>query len=480
MLNQYTNDWIPSHEKKTNQLDQKSDTFLQAVNIVWNLCESTSVALEYFNQSNLLENCFVRCLNYDIFGMDISISVGQCLLVISEDNPVAWRILTKYAVDLKNILKIDQNQVQAAMLVTSVAAIMANVPELRAQFLKDIIEALSKILDINHRTLLNEITSKLPLNNEQPSNVEVIDEEMTDETETDAAIRRLKEDLPSDLDVEKKTIGNLLSAQRIAVEVISNICTNDEEEMKVEAMDDNSDAESVHDYEVNGGEQQVSADKIPIEIVEAIKANQIVSKIWLRAQPLPENVNQILIDVETNLSKRAKLLRVSSIICLQNLCSCMTSEELGGVQAIYDVWLSLGQQIFTEKQDTDVIESSTSLMRATLDHLKKSPEFFKSMNETDLQLILDGVEKCDAIETRANWLRMLGTLGCLLREDLVRKVVNFLLESTHKEEDVWTMSETLDSFMDMFSDNDWNQIVVDLNVVGKSKELEKILKTKVS
>jgi HEAT repeat-containing protein 3 len=382
---------------------------------------------------------------------------------------------------LKNVLKIDQN-VQAAMLVTSVAAIMANVPELRAQFLKDIIEALSKVLDINHRSLLNEITSKLPLNNEQQlNNVELIDEEMTDETEDDAAIRRLKEDLPSDLDVEKKTIGNLLSAQRIAVEVISNICTNDDEEMKPDMIDDDSDAESVHDYDVNGGEQQVSADKIPIEIVEAIKAHQIVSKIWLRAQPLPENVNQILDDVEKNLSKRVKLLRVSSIICLQNLCSCMTTDELGGVQAIYDVWLNLGQQIFTaQQQETDIVESSTSLMRATLEHLKKSPEFFKSMNESDLQLILEGVEKCDAIETRANWLRMLGTLGCLLREDLVRKVVNFLLECTYKEEDVWTMSETLDSFMDMFSDNDWNQIVVDLNVVGKSKELEKILKTKVS
>lgn len=72
LLTQYTNnDWIPSHENKTNQLDQKSDTFLQAVNIVWNLCESTSVALEYFNQSNMLENCFIRCLNCEIFGMEI-------------------------------------------------------------------------------------------------------------------------------------------------------------------------------------------------------------------------------------------------------------------------------------------------------------------------------------------------------------------------------------------------------------------------
>lgn len=71
LLNQYVNnDWVPTNDKKVNQLDQKSDTFLQAVNIVWNLCESTSVALESFNQSQLLQS-FVRCLNPEVFGKEI-------------------------------------------------------------------------------------------------------------------------------------------------------------------------------------------------------------------------------------------------------------------------------------------------------------------------------------------------------------------------------------------------------------------------
>lgn len=71
LLNQYSNnEWTPTTDKKVNHLDQKSDTFLQAVNIVWNLCESTPVALEYFNQSQLLQS-FVRCLNYEVFGKDI-------------------------------------------------------------------------------------------------------------------------------------------------------------------------------------------------------------------------------------------------------------------------------------------------------------------------------------------------------------------------------------------------------------------------
>lgn len=71
LLNQYANnEWAPTVERRAAGLDQKSDTFLQAVNIVWNLCESTSVALEFFNQSQLLQS-FVRCLNHDVYGLEI-------------------------------------------------------------------------------------------------------------------------------------------------------------------------------------------------------------------------------------------------------------------------------------------------------------------------------------------------------------------------------------------------------------------------
>lgn len=72
LLGQYANhDWAPTKEKRSsNHLDQKSDTFLQAVYIVLNLCESCECALEFFNQSQLLQS-FVKYLNYEIFGMEI-------------------------------------------------------------------------------------------------------------------------------------------------------------------------------------------------------------------------------------------------------------------------------------------------------------------------------------------------------------------------------------------------------------------------
>lgn len=73
LLNEYSMvvDWVPTFDNNSmDELDVRSDTFLQAVNVVWNLCESTSVAVESFNEAQLLQS-FIRGLNYTVFGYDI-------------------------------------------------------------------------------------------------------------------------------------------------------------------------------------------------------------------------------------------------------------------------------------------------------------------------------------------------------------------------------------------------------------------------
>lgn len=80
LINEFTNtvDWTPVIDRSVShveQLDVDGDTLLQAVNLVWNLCESTSVALQCFNQTNILES-FIRFLNYAVFGIDICKSMN--------------------------------------------------------------------------------------------------------------------------------------------------------------------------------------------------------------------------------------------------------------------------------------------------------------------------------------------------------------------------------------------------------------------
>lgn len=80
LMNEYTSNinWAPVIDRSVShvdQLDVAGDTFLQVVNLVWNLCESTPIALQNFNQTNILES-FVRFLNYKIFGIDICKSIN--------------------------------------------------------------------------------------------------------------------------------------------------------------------------------------------------------------------------------------------------------------------------------------------------------------------------------------------------------------------------------------------------------------------
>lgn len=69
--------------------------------------------------------------------------------------------------------------------------------------------------------------------------------------------------------------------------------------------DDLSDAESVHDYDKDSSNSSgLQGDKLPVEILEPIKSLGLVEKLWQRAQPIAENVNDILIGADKGLSKK--------------------------------------------------------------------------------------------------------------------------------------------------------------------------------
>lgn len=259
LLNEYAHnvEWTPVFDRSVThyeQLDQFSDTFLQAINLVWNLCESDSIALDNFNQTTVLQS-FVRYLDHSVFGIDIgkwgkqsmtihtlirtwnidwhflisAIAVAQCLLVISEDNPTAWRVLNDFSAQLVLLLNIDNNE-KSIFLRTLAAAILANVPALATTHINQIFVILSTALDINHRVALGRLTSELPLEKEISNlPIETIDDnEMDDESEDQAHARRRRQDLPTETDVHVKHVGWLLEAQRVAAETITNFCSTDD------------------------------------------------------------------------------------------------------------------------------------------------------------------------------------------------------------------------------------------------------------
>lgn len=167
-----------------------------------------------------------------MFWSRLAVAVAQCLLVISEDNPIAWRVLNNFAQDIVSLVVQDPGNEKTIVLRTVAASILSNVPGLLNAHINQIFETLNQALDVNHRTLLGKITSMLPLEAAGDDRLDVDvagDDRMDDEEhETDASARRRKQDLPTEQEIEIKHVGWILEAQRIAAETITNLCSSED------------------------------------------------------------------------------------------------------------------------------------------------------------------------------------------------------------------------------------------------------------
>lgn len=159
-------------------------------------------------------------------------AVAQCLLVISEDNPNAWRVLNHSAQDIVSLITTLERTEQNTLLRTVAAAILSNVPSLSTTYVNQIFDTLNQALDINHRSLLGKLSSSIPLDDEKDEtglDLEVTGaENVEEEDEAQAFARRRRQDLPTEQDITIKHAGWILEAQRIAAETITNLCSTDD------------------------------------------------------------------------------------------------------------------------------------------------------------------------------------------------------------------------------------------------------------
>nr|XP_054772317.1 HEAT repeat-containing protein 3-like [Lytechinus pictus] len=81
-------------ENKMPQHDSSLEALVQAVHLVWNLCESNSTAVAIANQQGLV-TVFLHCLQAYQTMVDLAICAAQCLHTFTEDNLLAAQELCK-------------------------------------------------------------------------------------------------------------------------------------------------------------------------------------------------------------------------------------------------------------------------------------------------------------------------------------------------------------------------------------------------
>ncbi|XP_045528350.1 HEAT repeat-containing protein 3 [Pieris brassicae] len=479
-FHQFTETWTPDVNSKTK--DEEIDTFIQCVNLLLNLCESSDLAVKYLTESRILD-ILPRYLDIATFGSDIVIAVLQCILVVVEDNNVGIKkIHLATEQNFKGFLLLDSNEPQILLIKTLAAGIVinicnGNIASLPVDVVSQIMQILAKTLLIDHRMACNQLSSSVPLQNGAGKIVQT----------------KGKDTLV--LQNQIKAVTHMLDAQQSAIEILANICScEDDDEM--EGDESSESEENIEDDLITNGETLHSEDKLPPEVLEAMISLELFDKVWSRTQLPAENVLLILKEYEESLLVYKKIhnLQTRALLCVNNILMALPIDKLGGVNSVYRIWVDAGKLVFKQNSDNlNLVESATAVMRAALDKIKfrengninNDSGLFSDLALTDIEIMLNGIKDCQVPEIRSNLIRMIGILALLLVNNIndttttvICTITEFLLDQAHKENEVWVLAEAIDTLVDLYSEDETDEIAAKVKLVEKLSILSPILKNK--
>lgn len=471
LKNHYSN-WHPSGDaKEKEKVEQEKQTFIEAVTLLWTLGEKNESVIKRSNSENLL-SILIKFLDTSTYGIRLSIVAIQCILTLSEDNPMAIAELKKQESTLINYLDWkaeNENLINTMSLRTLAAGLLMNInnsfrTEIDSlKIASKVIVNLADTLKLNYQNQMDTLTKAF----------------LNEKNLTRNSRKMIRE------------MNQIVSIQQQALEILANLCTDDLE------SDDESDFGDSDDYEEDMDIDQIedktinSYSNIPVELIEVIASTDLVKIVWSKTEIIEENVIKAF-DLNPEgifIIKRLRILRCRAFLCLNNLFSTLDVDTLGGVENLYRLWSEIGKVVFTDADpnDIDLLESSTSAMRAALQKLAEiKANVFQKLNIVDLQPMCNGERQCSNANVRANLLRILGNLALILLNvqnpqslELIKHISVFLLETCTKENEVWVIAESLDAIMDIFAEDETDSLAKDINLVEKLRNFMSILKNKI-
>ncbi|XP_051173186.1 HEAT repeat-containing protein 3 [Leptopilina boulardi] len=471
LKNHYLN-WHPSTDpKEKEKVEQEKQIFVEAVTLLWTLGEKNECVIKRSNEENLL-SILIKFLDTSTYGIRLSIVAIQCMLTLSEDNPTAILELKKQESTLINYLDWkpeNENIINTMSLRTLAAGLLMNINNSFTTEI-DSLKIASKVVTI--------LTDTLTLDYQQ-------------QTELLTKAFKNEKNLTRNSRKNIREINQIASIQQQALEILANLCTDDQESDEESDFDDSDEYEEEMDIDPMEDKSINSYSNIPVELIEVIASTDLVKKVWSKTEKINENVIKTF-DLNPEgifILKRLRVLRCRAFLCLNNLFSSLDVDTLGGVDNLYRLWSEIGKVVFTDADpnDIDLLESATSAMRAALQKLAEvKANVFQQLSVVDLQPMCNGERQCSNANVRANLLRILGNLALILLNvqnpqslELIKHISVFLLETCTKENEVWVIAESLDAIMDIFAEDETDTLAKEINLVEKLKSFMSILKNKI-
>ena len=143
------------------KIDSKTEIFIDAVNLLWNLSEASDTALQIVHKNNLIELLMKHaCLQP--FGHRVVTSVLQCLFTISEDckEPILSN-LKEYGSVMTALKSIDGENPQDLHIKLLAYGIELNLVEANGEQIEslwsEILQIISLVLEQDQRKLVSKI-----------------------------------------------------------------------------------------------------------------------------------------------------------------------------------------------------------------------------------------------------------------------------------------------------------------------------------
>ncbi|XP_042293379.1 HEAT repeat-containing protein 3 isoform X1 [Sceloporus undulatus] len=467
-------------EAKDTNKNYIEDIAYEAVNLLWNVCECNSTAVSIFNKEDCL-HVLLQYLKRFRTNVDLAIAVASCLQAVTEDNP---DLLLSFDASVHQVLETvmlsSDKDMEHILLRTLVAGVTWNIKNTlpsasQAGTINAILKIFSECLAIDAGETVIRMKEaeterlKSSAELEPEANVTEVDntvlkedEEMEEVPKETAKGQNDVSDLLPRNTQEVKQVAALLLAQQTALEIIVNMCCNeDPSDDEWEELSSSDESDTFMDNSYDEGGTLLSPLCLSAEIHTALM-NHLVPKKILEKTAFPSNA---AVDICTHspawkpLIKKLNMVQYRALTCLHSILLVSDVDCLGGASVLQSLSHHLSQLIFSQPEfstQVEFLEAVTSALRALLQMLA-SNNISQSMTPEQLMTLCEAGIHSSNISVRVNVVSILGIAGSVLAKvedtaETLKMIGKFLLDVTTKDPSLVVVGEALDALFDVFAD----------------------------
>ncbi|XP_026070955.1 HEAT repeat-containing protein 3-like [Carassius auratus] len=458
----------------------------EAVNLLWNLCESSSTAVSVFNKAGLLD-VLLHCLQRHPQNMELAVSAAYCLHTVTEENEELVRSVNAAMFGvLENILSSAHTSMEYTLLRTLAAGSLLNLKSglssaQQSQTLTALATTLSHSLSLDAGELIPELwraeavrlATESDHSDARPAGheAEEMEEDMKDEKmngrKPNDRMSKTNDDvsdlLPRDR-LELREAKALLSAQQTSLEIIGNMCCSDEpSDDEWEEMSSSDESEMCAGGMSDTNSSLFSPLCLSAELHTILLNHSIPQQVLKKAEFPSAAALELCSKYPTwkCLLKKMHRVQCRALTCLHNILSSVDTESLGGASGLQVVAQHLSSLVFSSAEslkDEEFLEAVTSALRSLL-QIMATKNIPQCMTPHQLMSFCEAATSCELVSVRVNALAILGITGSSLSKekntaDTLQLIGNALLNIAMKDSNLVVCGEALDALFDVFADGD--------------------------